>query len=230
MSTIDLRCRPCEIPINQTIQHYYHSSTPSDTDILVRGAMICGLLSFELKVYTWQRNSKTAEEILHKCVFFFFFSSTYRTLMTYKTHHWKTLITLQLNPNLSSGTVAENSVYTEMCQHQGRTQTLLLTEINHSFSWTCYRSCRYFSQSLSLGGIKELWLKLSTKYSSFSGWRLIRTPQTGLSSPNNTQLLSYPNHKLHFYHFLEKYFTPFIIHVTLVPACSVSLTKLKLGC
>lgn len=54
--------------------------------------------------------------------------------MTYKTHHWKTLITLQLNPNLSSGTVAENSVYTEMCQHQGRTQTLLLTEINHSFS------------------------------------------------------------------------------------------------
>lgn len=72
MSTIDLRCRPCEIPINQTIQYYYHSSTPSDTDILVRGAMICGLLSFELKVYTWQRNSKTAEEILHKCFFFLF--------------------------------------------------------------------------------------------------------------------------------------------------------------
>lgn len=118
-------------------------------------------LSFDLKVHTLQRNSKPAEETLHTCLFWgflvlFFFWSAYRKLTIYKTQYWKTLITLQVNTKLSSGNLAKNSINTKVCQQQGSTQTLL-REIRWTFSWMCYRSCIYLSQSLNLHGISHGW-------------------------------------------------------------------------
>lgn len=83
-----------------------------------------------------------------------FFWSAYRKLTTYRTQYWKTLIILQLNTKLSSGTLANNSMYIKMCQQQGITWTSLLTEIRRTFSWTCYRSCSYLPQCLNLHNIR----------------------------------------------------------------------------
>ena len=126
---------------------------------LVPASSLVSHLSYDLwRPFIWSESSYLTEKLKTSRgnpPHLFFCWCAYRKLMTsYKTQYWKTLITLQLNTKLSSSTLAKNSIYTKMCQQQGSTQTSPLTEIRWTFSWTCYRSCIYLSQSLNLHGIR----------------------------------------------------------------------------